>query len=65
MKLPFDIIEHEKSPPPRLQTSVRLLIAVVACCGAALWATRPFWDPTLVAIGELRAPIQSRRVDAV
>ena len=51
-------------PPRRFQTSVRLLFAMVACCGAALWATRPFWDPTLVAIGELRAPIQSRRVDA-
>jgi HEAT repeat protein len=55
----------EESPPRRFQTSVRLLIAVVASCSVALWATRPFWDPALVAIGELRAPIQSRRVDAL
>jgi HEAT repeat protein len=51
--------------PGRFRVSVRMLIGMIACCGAGLWVSRPFWDPVLIAVGELRDPNSSKRVNAV
>ncbi len=60
----------------RLQTNVRTLVVLVACCGLSLWAARRLWenyDPVQVearsiqkrAIGILQSGKPAERVDAI
>jgi HEAT repeat protein len=60
----------------RLQTGVRTLIVLVACCGVSFWALRRLWenyDPVLVearaiqkrAIGELQSGKAAERLAAI
>ena len=67
MKLQFQSseVEVQGGGPGRFRVSVRMLIGMIACCGVGLWASRPLWDPVLSAVGDLRDPIPSNRVDAV
>jgi HEAT repeat protein len=51
----------------RLQTGVRGLIVVVACCGVVSWAARSVWEtlhPALVEARRLQSSNPSDRVDA-
>jgi HEAT repeat protein len=67
MKLQIETseVEEQGGGPGRLRVSIRMLIGLIACCGVGLWASRPLWDPVLIAVGELRDPIPSKRVEAV
>ena len=67
MKLQFQSseVEAKGGGPGRFRVSVRMMIGMIACCGVGLWASRPLWDPVLSAVGDLRDPIPSNRVDAV
>jgi hypothetical protein len=57
-------VEEQGGGPGRFRVSIRMLIGLIACCGVGLWASRPLWDPVLIAVGELRDPM-SKRVEAV
>jgi HEAT repeat protein len=67
MKLQFENpkLEEQGGGPGRFRVSIRMLIGLIACCGVGFWASRGLWDPVLIAVGELRDPIPSKRVDAV
>ncbi len=64
-----------RKPVRRLQTSVRTLVVLVACCGLIFWAARRLWDnsdPVLVearsiqqqAIAALRSGKPAKRTNA-
>src|SRR5262249_59139608 len=51
----------------RLQTGVRGLIVVVACCGVITWAARSVWEsqhPAIAAARGLESPRPSDRAQA-
>src|SRR5438309_9925485 len=53
--------------PRRLQTGVRGLIVVVACCGVIMWAARSLWEgqhPSIAAARGLRSRDPSDRARA-
>jgi HEAT repeat protein len=52
----------------RLQTGVRTLIVLVACCGVMLWAARYLWEsqhPVLAAARGLQSRNPSERMNAI
>jgi HEAT repeat protein len=67
---PDPIMSESAASPPRsrrLQTSVRTLIALVACCGVLLWAARIAWEsqhPAIAAAQRLKARSAFERVEA-